>query len=107
MIKNGELQESQGLQYIKGFQLCFIFVTISTISIVIEIGSHWFLMKLKKVDFMYFILFFITCIIENSIYPITVITFCYQKGSLKELFKCKKDIFKRDSTLMRLIPIEN
>ena len=40
MIKNGELQESQGLQYIKGFQLFFIFVTISTISIVIEIGSH-------------------------------------------------------------------
>ena len=38
MIKNGELQESQGLQYIKGFQLFFIFVTISTISIVIEIG---------------------------------------------------------------------
>ena len=106
MIRNAEIEEVFGMNYIKSFNVFYVFVILNCIYLVAEAASIFLLFKMNKSDLVFFILFFIVCIFENSLYSITVLMFCYKKGSIKEIFKCNTAINRNNDTIIHLLTTE-
>ena len=79
LIKRKEINETQGLEYIKSFNKFFIFVIFSVLSLIIRVIGSDVLKYMDKESNGCFILIFITFILDILLFPVIVLIFCFKK----------------------------
>ena len=59
----------------------------------------------KKSKMPYFVLVFISCLIENLLYPTVLMIFCFKRVPIKDLFPCcqSNKKYQRDGTIINLL----
>ena len=79
LIKRKEINETQGLEYIKSFNKFFIFVIFSVLILIIRVIGSDVLKYMDKESNSCFILIFITFILDILLFPVIVLIFCFKK----------------------------
>ena len=79
LIKRKEINETQGLEYIKSFNKFFIFVIFSVLSLIIRVIGSDVLKYMDKESNSCCILIFITFILDILLFPVIVLIFCFKK----------------------------
>ena len=88
MIKNEEIDENAGAQYINSFNKFFLFTMLALSSLILEVITSYIAEIEGISDKVYFILVFISCLIDILLYPVIIGVFCFTKVPVNELLPC-------------------
>ena len=108
LIKSEGVQDDSGSEYIKSFKKFFYFSIMTLFSLIFEIITGVLSNSFKNDTTKktpYFILVFLSCLIEILLYPTVLMIFCFKRVPIKDLFPCCKlnNNDKRDGTIITLI----
>ena len=108
LIKSEEVQDDSGNEYMKSFKKFFFFSMMTLFSLIVEIVTGILSNSFKdskKSKMPYFVLVFISCLIEILLYPTVLMIFCFKRVPIKDLFPCcqSNKKYQRDKTIITLL----
>ena len=105
LLKNEEIEGNTEGEYLKIFRKFFFSTMLTLCSLIFEVVTSFVSESLKDRKIAYFILLFLSCLIDILLYPSVLLIFCFTKIPIKDILPCIKsrNSNNRDNTIINLI----